>query len=202
MSDNRFHRVLSLIALFILMSLPKNTHPQYLSVLARGSALYTTEQPTYHTQYGFGGGAALRITPLKWMYIQGGIAGHGMNGYSGVVQYYHINTWDWQLGFIPYQKIPLQFTIGSLQHRYTITTKSIRDFGYEIIPSLNMKTHWDGWNIGVGYPIKKWLEAKLVYEKEPFFLFYSPRTANYLRLEISLSSDYFFLKRRTSVSTE
>ena len=164
---------------------------QLISAHLRFSNMITTEQSTYHTKYGMGGGGGLRVKPLTWCYIQGGVAYHKMYSDDARLDQMRIITWDWQLGFIPYQKIPIHLTIGTLQHRYRFTTNPIEDFGLIFLPGLDMTRRWDGWNIGIAYPIKKWLEVGLSYEKEPFFLFHHPMTADYLKIAVGVNSGCF-----------
>ena len=168
---------------------------QLINVHIQASSLITVEQSTYQTKYGLGGGGGLRVKPLKWCYIQGGVAYHKMYSDDSRVNQMRIITWDWQLGFIPYQKIPIHLTIGTLQHRYSFSTNPIEDFGIVVLPGLDMERHWDGWNIGLVYPIQKWLEVGLSYEKEPFYLFHHPMTADYLKFAVSVNSSMFFKEK-------
>lgn len=172
-----------------------NSSGQLVSAQLRTSFMQTIEQSTYHTKYGIGGGGGLRIKPLPWCYIQGGVAYHKMFSDDTRLDEMQIITWDWQLGFIPYQKIPIHLTIGTLQHRYRFTTNPIEDFGLVFLPGLDMTRHWDGWNIGIAYPIKKWLEVGLSYEKEPFYLFHHPMTADYLKITVGVNSSMLFKQK-------
>jgi hypothetical protein len=174
---------------------------QLVSAHLRFSNMITTEQSTYHTKYGVGGGGGLRIKPLPWCYVQGGVAYHKMFSDDTRLDEMQIITWDWQLGFIPYQKIPIHLSIGTLQHRYRFTTNPIEDFGLVFLPGLDMTRHWDGWNIGIAYPIKKWLEVGLSYEKEPFYLFHHPMTADYLKITVGVNSSMLF-KRKEKADVE
>jgi len=161
---------------------------QLITFHAGPSMMITTEQTTYSSKLALGGGFSARVKPLDWLYIQGGLHLHQFVIFDERIKNYKVTTWDWQVGFIPYQKIPIHVFIGTLQHRYRFRSKSISGYGMVLVPEIDQTRIWDGWNIGIAYPIKKWLEVSVIYEKEPFYLFKDPHTSNYLRFGVSLNS--------------
>ena len=164
---------------------------QLITFHAGPSMMITTEQTTYSSKLALGGGFSARVKPLDWLYIQGGLHLHQFVIFDERIKNYKVTTWDWQVGFIPYQKIPIHVFIGTLQHRYRFRSKSISGYGMVLVPEIDQTRIWDGWNIGIAYPIKKWLEVGLSYEKEPFFLFHHPMTADYLKIAVGVNSGCF-----------
>ncbi len=157
---------------------------QSLSLIPRINFRQTVEQGVYKTTFGLGGGAGLRYNINSWIYVQGswGMDKLGLNDVKA--RRANLQTWDWQIGFKPFADFPIHFYGGSLLHRYHITTNAVLVNDMIFFPSYKVKVKYDGWNMGVGYSLNKWLELRLTYEKEPFALFKVKYTSNFLRLDL------------------
>jgi hypothetical protein len=173
---------LYLMTLFLFSYL--NNFSQVFSLLGGLGIRQTTEDGVYNTTTGIELSGGIRFTPIGWAYIQGGwgISKLGIN--DPKANKANLQTWDCQVGFMPFSEFPIHFYAGTLLHRYCITTNEVKVGGRVFFPSLKDKIKYDGVNIGVGYNLNKWFELRLTYEKEPFYLFKVSYTSNFLRLDL------------------
>lgn len=56
--------------------------------------------------------------------------------------------------------------------------------------------------IGDSISENKWIEASVIYEKEPFYLFRDPHSSDFLRLELRFSTTYFGKWKNPTSSSE
>jgi hypothetical protein len=157
---------------------------QSLSLIPRINFRQTIEQGVYKTTFGLGGGAGVRYNINSWIYVQGGWGMDKLGLDDVKARRANLQTWDWQICFKPFVDFPIHFYGGSLLHRYHITTNAVLVNDMIFFPSYKVKVKYDGWNMGVGYSLNKWLELRLTYEKEPFALFNVKYTSNFLRLDL------------------
>ncbi|MFM9984432.1 MAG: hypothetical protein ACKVOK_04320 [Flavobacteriales bacterium] len=146
---------------------------------------WTVEQSVYKTITGFGPCAWVRYKPFKFAYIQTGGALSFIIPNDERLKRHRMHSVDFKLGFTPIQKYPVSITIGSVLHFYKYTTEAAYYQDLLFLPELTLARKMDGVSIGASYPIKKWLEVSVTFEKEPFMLWYHPRNANYLTFQVS-----------------
>jgi hypothetical protein len=175
----------NLCFLLIMLSFKNiNGWSQNFSLLGRVGIRQTTEDGVYNTTTGIEIGGGIRFAPIRWAYIQGGWGIGKLGTNDPNANKANLQTWDCQMGFMPFSEFPIHFYAGTLLHRYCITTNEVKVNGHVFFPSLKDKIKYDGVNIGVGYSFKKWFEVRLTYEKEPFYLFKVSYTSNFLRLDL------------------
>ncbi len=170
--------------LFIILASAR-LQGQNLSFVPRLNALKTKEQAIYNSKGGIGVGGSLRVSVFPWLYVQGGYNYNFMKYDDSRVRRANMRMWDCQLGFIPYQKIPIHLYFGTFMHKYNIRTNAVIVQNIVFFPEYLNPSKFDGWNVGIGYSLNKWLELKLTYETEPFYRFKYPYTSNFLRFEIN-----------------
>jgi hypothetical protein len=190
--------IVLILALFLLIQI--KSYSQYFAAIARMPVWLTTKQSIFSTQWGVGGGLAGRLGFSNWLYLQGGFSTNKMFSDLNAIYKYRFHTWDCQLGLVPFQKFPFHFSFGTLLHKYRVVTNAEINNGYIFLPSFTTYRKMDGWNIGMGYSLKPWLEVHVRYEKEPFWTFDHPIMANYLRLEVNGVLTRQFRKKSTITS--
>ncbi len=171
-------------AFILLLIHNTNSWSQSFSLLGRAGIRQTTEAGVYNTTTGIEIGAGIRFTPIRWAYIQGGWGISKLGIKDPNANKASLQTWDCQVGFMPFSEFPIHFYAGTLLHRYRITTNEVKVSGVVFFPSLKDKIKYDGVNIGIGYSLNKWFEVRLTYEKEPFYLFKLSYTSNFLRFDL------------------
>jgi hypothetical protein len=161
---------------------------QWLNAGVRLNSLYTTRKPFYQSEYGFGAGVFARATPVRWAFIQGEYDRYSLFGSQDLVQQYRMRNWSWHIGLTPSKKFPLTVCFGPLLHKYIINTNAIVESGMVFIPALKLSRKWDGWSVGLMYPITKGIEVSVIYDTEPLFRYDDPETADYLRFTLSFDT--------------
>jgi hypothetical protein len=192
----------TLLLLIVSTVILGKSYAQSLSFIPRINFRQTIEQGVYKTTFGLGGGGGLRYNINSWIYIQGGWGMDKLALNDVKASRANLQTWDWQICFKPYPDFPIHFYGGTLLHRYNITTNAVLVNDMIFFPSYKVKVKYDGWNMGIGYSLNKWLELRLTYEKEPFALFKVKYTSNFLRLDlVGVLPFYKWEKAKTPVES-
>jgi hypothetical protein len=146
---------------------------------------WTVEQSVYKTTTGLGPSAWVRYKPFKFVSVQTGGSLSFFKIKDDRLKELRMHTLEYKIGFIPSHKFPVSIQIGSLLHFYKYTTNAVYYQELLFLPELTFARKMDGISVGACYPVKKWLDLAITFEKEPFRLWYHSRNSNYLSLQLS-----------------
>jgi hypothetical protein len=178
-----------LVALFLGFC----AHGQHLDIVPRLGGYYPLKSGKSLPSGGIGGGMSCRYSVTPEVYIQTGYSYHSVHYQDPRIIKSNVQMSDFQLGLIPSSELPIHLYGGVLKHYYNLKYDALVIGGVIYYPITSRQIFFNGWNFGLGYSVKDWLEIKLTYETEPIYIdgrrpnynYYQNHASKFLRLEVN-----------------
>lgn len=153
-----------------------------------GTSSLVTNKGLYNVSYGGGFGGLMRYCYGERLQFSTYLHKTFYHVDDNRIKFHNMLAYGWRFGYTPYLKSPFTIAVGGRGHRYRTVTRPIDILGGQILPSFIDRRRSDAIELSVSYPVLPFLELALVYQKEPFLLWYNPGNVSCLSLEARVIS--------------